>query len=143
MGETYDTKITFKEYFDALLEGKLLGLKCSDCGAYTCPPKAVCDSCGSGNVERVELSGKGRITTFTTTYVAPVGYDKEVPYTVAMVELEEGPWIVGRLEIENADEIGQELIGEEVVVGGKEFPTEMFYPDKKRRVVPVFRLSGL
>jgi hypothetical protein len=133
-------QVTFKGFYDFLLEGKLLGLKCLDCGAYTCPPKAVCDNCGSRNLERAELSGRGRIATFTTTYIAPAGYDKEVPYTVAMVELEEGPWIVGRLEIENADEIGQDLIGEEVEIGGKEYPTEMFYPDKKRRVVPVFRL---
>ncbi|AGK61582.1 putative nucleic-acid-binding protein containing a Zn-ribbon [Archaeoglobus sulfaticallidus PM70-1] len=132
--------ITFKEYFDALLEGKLLGLKCKDCGAYTCPPKAVCDSCGSRNLEKVQLSGKGVIRTFTTTYIAPAGYDKEVPYTVAMVELEEGPWIVGRLDFDKADEVGQGLIGEEVEVFGKEMPTEMFYPDKKRRVVPYFRL---
>jgi hypothetical protein len=134
--------VTFQEYFDALLEGKVLGLKCNDCGAYTCPPKAVCDNCNSRNLEKAELSGKGRIMSFTTTYIAPAGYDKEVPYVVAMVELEEGPWIVGRLDIagEKADEIGQDLIGEEVAVSGKEFPTEMFYPDKKRRVVPVFKL---
>jgi|Deesub1362A_J573_1020465.scaffolds.fasta_scaffold00110_2 hypothetical protein len=132
--------ITFKEFYDSLLEGKLIGMRCLDCGAYTCPPKAVCDECGSKNLEKTLMSGRGRITTFTTTYIAPMGYDKEVPYTVAMVELEEGPWIVGRLEIENADEIGQELLGEEVEVFGKEFPTEMFYPDKKRRVVPIFRL---
>jgi hypothetical protein len=134
--------ISFKEYFDSLLQGKLIGYKCRDCASYTCPPKAACDACGSKNLEKVEFSGRGRIATFTTTYIAPLGYDKEVPYTVAMVELEEGPWIVGRLEIENADEIGQDLIGQEVVVGGKELSAEMFYPDKKRRVVPVFKLKG-
>ncbi len=133
----------FRDFFDALLEGKLLANKCGDCGAYTCPPKATCDNCGSRNLETVELSGKGRIATFTTTYVAPAGYDGEVPYIVAMVELDEGPWLVGRLDMnaEEAEEYGQSLIGRRVRVYGKEFPVEPYYPDKQRRVVPMFKLE--
>jgi hypothetical protein len=133
----------FTDFFNALLEGKLIGMKCKDCNSYTCPPKATCDNCGSRNLETVELSGKGRIATFTTTYIAPAGYDREAPYVVAMVELDEGPWIVGRIDIDGkeADEIGQALIGKRVEVYGKEFPTEPYYPDKKRRVVPMFRLQ--
>ncbi len=133
----------FKDFFDALLEGKLIGQKCKDCGSYTCPPKATCDNCGSRNLETVELSGRGKITTFTTTYVAPVGYDKEAPYVVAMVELDEGPWITGRIDIDpsEAEEYGQALIGKRVKVYGKEFPLEPYYPDKQRRVVPMFKLE--
>ncbi len=131
----------FKEFFDALLEGKVLGIKCKDCNSYSIL-KSTCDNCGSKNVEKVELSNKGVIRTFTTTYVAPAGYDKECPYVVAFVELEEGCWLVGRLDIDTklADEIGQDLIGKEVEIYGKEFPNEPYYPDKKRRVVPMFKL---
>ncbi|OYT35531.1 nucleic acid-binding protein [Archaeoglobales archaeon ex4484_92] len=133
----------FKEFFDSLLDGKLIGQKCKDCGAYTCPPKACCDNCGSRNLEIVELSGKGKIATFTTTYVAPVGYDEEAPYVVAMVELDEGPWIVGRIDVDpnEAEDYGQELIGKKVKIYGKEFPVEPYYPDKQRRVVPMFKLE--
>ncbi|WP_202320722.1 Zn-ribbon domain-containing OB-fold protein [Archaeoglobus neptunius] len=133
----------FVDFFNALLEGKLIGQKCRDCGSYTCPPKATCDNCGSRNLEEVVLSGKGRIATFTTTYVAPSGYTDEAPYTVAMVELDEGPWIVGRIDLP-ADEVeraGQELIGARVSVYGKEYATEPFYPNKERRVVPMFRIE--
>jgi len=133
----------FTEFFNALLEGKLIGQKCKDCGAYTCPPKATCDNCGSRNLEKVELSGKGTIKTFTTTYVAPSGYEKEAPYVVAMVELDEGPWIIGRIDIDpkEADELDQALIGKRVSVFAKEFPVEPFYPDKSKRVVPMFKLE--
>ncbi|MET1125030.1 MAG: Zn-ribbon domain-containing OB-fold protein [Archaeoglobaceae archaeon] len=133
----------FRDFFDKLLEDKLIGQRCRDCGKYTCPPKATCDACGSRNLEIVELSGKGRITTFTTTYVAPAGYEKEAPYVVAMVELDEGPWLIGRLDIsaEEAEELGQSLIGKRVTVYGREMPSEPFYPDKQRRVVPFFRLE--
>lgn len=133
----------FKDFFNSLVEGKLIGLKCNDCGSYTCPPKATCNNCGSRNFVKVELSGKGKIISFTTTYVAPAGYEKECPYVVAIVELDEGPCLIGRLDIshEKAEELGQALIGKEVTVYGKIFPNEPFYPDKERRVVPMLKLE--
>ena len=134
----------FVDFFNALLEGKLIGQKCLDCNSYTCPPKATCDNCGSRNLEAVELSGYGVIRTFTTTYVAPAGYEKESPYTVALVELDEGPWIIGRIDLDpqEVEKLDQELIGKRVKVYGKEFPTEQFYPNKEKRIVPMFKLEG-
>ena len=134
----------FVDFFNALLDGKLIGQKCGDCGSYTCPPKATCDNCGSRNLEEVEMSGKGRIMTFTTTYVGPAGYSEEAPYTVAMVELDEGPWIVGRIDlpVEEIERLGQALVGAKVSVYGREYPTEPFYPNKEKRVVPMFRLES-
>lgn len=129
----------FKEFFDGLLEGKLIGVRCKDCGDIICPPKSTC-SCGSRNLENFELSGRGKIVSYTVTYVAPLGYDNEVPYVVAMVELDEGTWIVGRLDVDAEIAEREDLIGRRVEVFGKEFPTEQFYPDKRRRVVPMFKL---
>lgn len=130
----------FVEFFNALLEGKLLGMKCKDCGTFTCPPKHTCNKCSSRNLEKVTLSGRGVVKTYTTTYVAPMGYEKEAPYVVALVELEEGPWIVGRLEVDPklADE--NDLTEKRVVVFAKEMPSELFYPIKEKRIVPCFRL---
>lgn len=130
----------FKDFFSALMEGKLIGVKCKDCGEITCPPKSTCNNCGSRNFERIELSGKGKIVSYTVTYVAPLGYDREVPYVVAMVELDEGAWIVGRLDVDAEKADKEDLIGRKVEVYGKEFPTEQFYPDKQRRVVPMFKI---
>ncbi len=130
----------FKDFFSALMEGKLIGVKCKDCGEITCPPKSTCNSCGSRNLERIELSGKGKIVSYTVTYVAPLGYDAEVPYVVAMVELDEGAWIVGRLDVDAEKADKEDMIGKRVEVYGKEFPTEQFYPDKQRRVVPMFKI---
>jgi len=129
----------FGEFFSALMEGRLIGVKCEDCGEVHCPPKSVC-GCGSRNLKEVELSGKGRIVSYTVTYVAPLGYDSEIPYVVALVELDEGAWIVGRLNVEAEKAEKEDLIGKRVEIYAKEFPTEQFYPDKKRRVVPMFKL---
>ncbi len=130
----------FKDFFSALMEGKLIGAKCRECEEITCPPKSTCNRCGSRNLEIVELSGKGKIVSYTVTYVAPLGYDREVPYVVAIVELDEGAWIIGRLDVDAEKADNEDLIGKRVEVYGKEFPTEQFYPDKQRRVVPMFRV---
>lgn len=132
----------FIEFFNALLEGKLLGMKCRDCGAYTCPPKYTCNSCSSRNLEKVSLSGKGTIKTYTVTYVAPMGYEKEVPYVVALVELEEGPWIIGRLDVDARMAEENDLTEKRVRVFAKEMQSELFYPMKDKRIVPYFRLEG-
>jgi len=130
----------FKQFFDELLNGKLIGLKCKRCGYITCPPKSTCDYCGNRELEKVQLSGKGKIVSYTTIYVAPMGYEKEVPYVVAIVELDEGPWIIGRVDINAEDAELEDLIGKRVEIFAKEFPPDQFYVDKQRRVVVMFRI---
>ena len=90
-------KLTYKEYNEALRQNKLLGLKCRSCGIVTVPPKMVCRSCASPELEITELKGTGRIQTFTTCNVAAEGREEEVPYIITLVELDEGPWIMGNL----------------------------------------------
>lgn len=130
----------FVEFFNELMNGKLIGLKCLDCGEITCPPKSTCDSCGGRNLEKVELSRYGKVVSYTVTYVAPMGYEKEVPYVVALVELDEGPWIMGRLNVDAEVAERENLIGRRVRVYGREFPSEIFYPNKEKRIVPMFEL---
>lgn len=133
----------FAEFFKILKEeGKLLGLKCRDCGTITCPPKNTCNQCGGRKLEKVLLSGRGTIRSYTVTYIAPMGYEKEAPYTVALVELEEGPWIVGRLDLNPDIAEREDLIERRVSVFAKEMPSEMFYLDKSKRIVPYLRLEG-
>ncbi len=83
-------KLTHLQYFAALKEDILKGLKCLDCGTITVPPKATCDECGSTNQEITQLSGEGTIRTFTVIRVAPEGF--KAPYVVVLTQLREGPW---------------------------------------------------
>ncbi len=107
-------KLTFKEYNKSLKKGKLLGLKCTDCGKYTCPPKMACQECGSTNMEVEQLKGSGKVVTFTVSYVPPEGREAEVPYTIVMVELEEGPWLLGNLTDIDPNKVKVDLIGKQV-----------------------------
>ena len=51
------------------------------------------------NTERheVELSGRGTVFSYTTLYDAPKGFEFQLPYTVALVKLKEGPMITAQL----------------------------------------------
>ena len=119
-------KLTFKDFNEALKGNKLLGLKCKECGTITVPPKMVCRRCASPDMEVVELKGKGKIQTFTTCNVAPEGREDEVPYIILLVELDEGPWIMGNLTGTDPTTATVELIGKRVKMG----ETKVFTGDK-------------
>jgi len=119
-------KLTFKDYNEALKKNKLLGLKCKECGAITVPPKMVCGKCASPDMDIVELGGKGKIQTFTTVYVASEGRQGECPYIIVLVELDEGPWIMGNLIDIDPSGATMELIGKRVKMGHKVFPGDKY-----------------
>ncbi len=129
-------KLTFKEYAQALTQGKLLGLKCKSCGKITVPPKMTCQECGGTDLDIVELNKHGKIVTFTLVNVAPEGRQNEVPYIIALVKLDEGPWIMGNLADIDPSKATMDLIDKEVNVGFKVFPGDKFSPGDQAR--PVF-----
>ncbi len=129
-------KIDFRTYSDSLKKNKLLGLKCQTCGIITCPPKMVCQECAGTDQEIVELSGKGEIRTFTTTYVAPLGREVEAPYTIVIVALDEGPWITGNLIEIDPSKVDMNIIGRKVSLGHKVFPGDLYAPGEAAR--PLF-----
>ncbi len=129
-------KLDFRTYSNALKKNKLLGLRCNACCTVTCPPQLVCSECAGREVEVVELKGKGKIVTFTTTHVAPLGRETEAPYTIVMVALEEGPWIVGNLIDIDPARAGMSLIGKKVKLGHKVFPGDMYSDGEATR--PLF-----
>lgn len=83
---------------------RLVGSKCRRCGKINFPPKAACTCCGElGDFEEVQLSGKGKVYSYTV--IAGAGAPPEFAaeaavkgaYPVALVELAEGPRIVAQL----------------------------------------------
>jgi hypothetical protein len=110
-------KLSFKEYDAALRQGRLLGLKCPRCAEVTCPPRGACAGCGATDLETVELSGCGKIASFSTLFVAAEGRDNELPYALALVALDEGPYLIGRIDTNCADKLDMSVIGKAVTTG--------------------------
>jgi len=113
-------KLPFVVWRDGLKDGKLLGLKCKDCGTVTCPPRKVCAECGSENLDIIELKGKGEIRSFTVCYATPAGF--QGPYIVAVADLEEGGRVMGNVINTDPTTVSMEIIGKIVRIGYKEIP---------------------
>lgn len=129
-------KLTHLQFAEALKRDKLLGLVCKRCNKYTCPPSKVCQECGSEDLEIAELSGRGKLKTFTVIRVPPEGF--EAPYIVGLVETEEGPWIMGRLD-HDPEKTSLDLIGREVYIKHLILPGDKYSVGE--RIVPLFKMK--
>lgn len=83
----------------------MVGEICNKCGAKLFPPRDVCPECSQPAYEEYTFSGNGKVYSYSTVYNAPKGYEEFVPYTVALVELEEGPLVTGQLTDVDHDEV--------------------------------------
>tara|TARA_B100000315_G_C14283758_1_gene454221 strand:+ start:11 stop:421 length:411 start_codon:yes stop_codon:yes gene_type:complete len=80
-----------KPFWDSCRQGRLIIQKCESCGEYQFYPRGICAHCWSNDVAWVQSSGKGTVWTFTVTYQNRTpGFAEDVPYVLAMVELDEG-----------------------------------------------------
>jgi len=78
-------------FWEGAKNHQLMIQKCLDCGHHWFPPSTVCTGCGSRNIEWVASSGKGTVFSFVVFHkLYHKGWDGEIPYAVAIVELEEG-----------------------------------------------------
>jgi hypothetical protein len=75
----------------------MTGYRCSQCGKVSLEKPDRC-RCGSQAPEAVELSGKGKVYTCTTLHAAAEPFEKDLPFQIAIVELEEGPRLTVRIE---------------------------------------------
>lgn len=73
-----------------LREGRLMGSRCRACGHTSFPPRADCEACLHGEFEFVPVSGRGTLHTWTRISAAPSGFESLAPYTLGLVDLEEG-----------------------------------------------------
>ena len=113
-----EAKLTFKEYNENLRQGRLSGLKCGGCEEVSAQPRLVCARCGGQDLIAVELKGAGAIQTFTVNYVAAEGREAEAPHIVAIVELDEGPWIMGNITGLKPEEATMDIMGRKVGMDG-------------------------
>ena len=89
-------------YEQFVKERKVMGSKCKNCGALSLPPRPICISCFGTKMEWVEFKGTGRLAAFSSIVVAPPymvkeGFNRNNPYVVGVVELEEGAKTVARI----------------------------------------------
>lgn len=72
------------------------GYRCPSCGWSDIIRANWCPNCGAIPVE-ARFPGQGRIATFTVIRYPPKGFEKDAPYIVALIDLENGPRVIGRV----------------------------------------------
>lgn len=75
----------------------LVGEVCPHCDVKIFPPRDVCPDCGGEAKTEFTFSGQGEVFSFTIMNDAPAGFEDNLPYTVALVKLKEGPVITAQL----------------------------------------------
>lgn len=77
------------QFYANLHEGKLTTTRCKDCGGLFWPPRVACPSCNSDQFQWVDLPSEGELYAYTAMFLgAPLGMEKDVPFVMAMVQLD-------------------------------------------------------
>lgn len=83
----------------------LIGEVCPACAKHIFPPRDVCPHCKAQAGPDRKLSGTGKVYSHTTLYSPPAGHEGNAPYTVALVQLDDGPMLTAQLTDVEADKV--------------------------------------
>ncbi len=104
-------------FWEGIERHELVFQKCGDCGMWAHPPRPMCPRCRSLEKEWVPSSGKGTIHSVVTYRESPDPAFK-VPYSVVLVELEEGVKLISNMADMKSEDIqigmSVEVVFEEV-----------------------------
>jgi len=106
------TSITkVNDFIDYLEKGKVMASKCKDCGLVFFPPRADCYKCLTSNMEWMEVSGTGKLVSYSKLEFAPIGFGDDLPYAIALLDYGEYK-VFGRIASdvpEEEIEVGMEM----------------------------------
>ncbi len=116
-------------FWDGCDRGELLLQRCAECSRLQYFPRIMCAHCGSERMSWTRSSGKGTIFSRTSVEASFFGqrWTPDLPYTVVIIDLDEGVRFLSRMVGERANEVS---IGDRVEVA--------FTPVGSRRL-PFFR----
>ena len=75
---------------------KVYGARCNNCGHEVYPAHATCPQCGGHDFTPIEISGEGKVLTYTDVYALPLDYALRY-LRLAIVELDNGLRATGQL----------------------------------------------
>ena len=81
---TMTTKVN--EFIDYLKKDQVMGSSCKQCSQKYFPPRSDCHACLSSDMEWFEIAGNGKLLTYSKLAFAPVGFQDDVPYSIAVVD---------------------------------------------------------
>ncbi len=74
------------DFIDRLDQGQISGNRCKTCGLTFFPPRADCYQCLGSDMEWFPVQGSGKLVTFSQLMYAPVGFNEDLPYAIAVLD---------------------------------------------------------
>ena len=96
---------TVSSFYKFVSEKRLMAAKCNECGTVLLPPKPMCTKCLSANLKWIELEGTGKLLSYTVIHIAPEQFQSITPYSVGIVELQNGLRLPGMIRDVDPKEI--------------------------------------
>ena len=99
------------DFVGYLEKGKVMYTRCKDCGLVFFPPRADCYQCLTSNMDWLEVSGKGKLISYSKLEYAPVGFGDDLPYAIALLDYGDYK-VFGRIDNnipEEEIEVGMEM----------------------------------
>ena len=105
--------------------------KCTECSHIRFPAGILCPACHCMDAEWVKLSGRGTIFSYVVFRKAyHPAYEDEIPYVVAVIQLDEGPRMESNIIDADVNEI---KIG---------MPVKLFFEDVTDEIsLPRFKIA--
>lgn len=119
-------------FWEGTRNGMLRIQRCNTCGTAYFYPRTSCPACGSVDVSWEDASGRATLHTYVISHRAAEGFEDEVPYAIAVVELEEGPRMMTNI-------VGIANTPEDLVL---DMALEVDFADRGEQRVAVFRPAG-
>ena len=94
-----EAPFTIEQFYKFLAQRKLMAGKCTRCGKIHLPPRTLCDKCYSQQFTWMEIQGKGKLLTYSVIHIAPQQFQQLAPYTVGIIELENGLKLPGMITV--------------------------------------------
>lgn len=86
-----------QHFWDGCKNGKLLLQRCKNTGNAYFPPRPFSPYTGSKEVEVFEASGRAKLFSYVINHRPAKGFEKQGPYAIAVVELDEGPRMMSNI----------------------------------------------
>lgn len=117
-------------FWEGIKRHELVFQRCKECGTWLHPPRPLCPKCRSLEKEWAHSTGKGTVYSWGTYLESPHPSFK-APYSVVLVEMEEGVRLVSNMV---------DIRPQEISIG---MPVEVVFDDiAEGLTLPKFRKAG-
>ncbi|RJG02908.1 Zn-ribbon domain-containing OB-fold protein [Noviherbaspirillum sedimenti] len=114
-----------KVYHELLKQGKFRIQRCGACGGHIFFPRVICTLCGSADLAWIAPSGRGTVYSTTVLRRKP---ESGGNLNLVLVDLEEGPRMMSRVEGISAEEVKIGMAVEASIIEDKGAPLVVFHP---------------